>query len=152
MTRARTSRPSSSTPNGCTLLGPVGWPKMSSAHWEAGPGQLLFGVLGPVTPSRLTIGPAKMATMISTTMKASDTMATRSLRKRRQKSCIGERATISPDDTRSKLASPGASSTSSSVPKLIAYLSRLGASVWVLLHRPRDTTSRRPLSLKINPR
>ena len=123
MTRARTSRPSSSTPNGWMLLGPVGWPKMSSAHWVAGPGQLLFGVLGPVTPSALTIGPAKMATKIRNTMKTSDTIATRSLRNRRQNSCIGERATISPDDTRSKLASPGASSTSSSALKLIAYRS-----------------------------
>src|ERR1700733_2858384 len=130
MTRARMSRPSSSTPNGWMELGPVGWPKMLSAHWEEGPGQLLLGVFGPLTPINLTIGPANSATMISSTMKPSEAMATRSERKRRQNSCMGERATIAPGSS-SKLASAGASSvsSSSSVPKLIAYRSGFPGSV-----------------------
>jgi len=96
-------------------LGPVGLPKMSVAFG--------FGVLGPLTPTRLTTNGAAIATMISTMMKIADAIATRSERNRRQNSCSGERAVISPltSSTLSSEGPPSLSTRSSDAPKLISW-------------------------------
>ena len=83
-TREKMSRPTSSTPIRCSELGPEGRPNASSASGEPWP--------GGGTSRTLRISGPKIATTISRTMNASATSATLSLRKRRQKSCRGERA------------------------------------------------------------
>ena len=84
--REKTSRPSRSTPNGCSADGPVGVPKTSSA--------CELCVRGPGVPASHTIAGARKAIAMRIAMKTSAVMAILSRRSRRQKSCIGERAVI----------------------------------------------------------
>ena len=83
----------------CSELGPAGRPKSSSAFgsWTFGSG----------APTALTISGAKIATRTSKTMKASAAIATLSRRKRRQKSCRGERAVIAALFAGEDLLDPG---------------------------------------------
>ena len=83
-TREKTSRPISSTPKRCSLDGPVGRPKMSSASVDV--------AFGSGAPTRFRIGVARIAITISSKMKIPAASDTLSLRKRRQKSCSGDRA------------------------------------------------------------
>ena len=66
-------------------LGPVGVPKLGSSV-------LWFCTFGPGAPTSFTISGANTAARISRTMNTSETIATLSLRNRRQNSSIGERA------------------------------------------------------------
>src|SRR5664280_317592 len=87
MTRDITSWPSWSTPNGWAALGPSGLPNSSV--------RLRFWTYGPGNPRIFTISGAASATITRNTTNPSETIATRSLRRRRQNSCSGDRAAIS---------------------------------------------------------
>ena len=80
------SRPSWSTPNQWSAVGPVGPPNRSSA--------LEFCCFGSGAPRIATITGAAIATTMSTMMKPSAVIATLSRRSRRQNSCSGDRAVI----------------------------------------------------------
>src|SRR6266480_146 len=90
-------------------LGPVGVPN-ESRYW--GPCSV-----GGRAPKSLTTSGARTATRIRRTMKTAAASATRSFRRRRQKSCRGERAAIAGCASRRSAPSPpGASRTKSTLP------------------------------------
>src|ERR1700677_4314623 len=122
MTLDITSSPSGSTPNGCARLGPSGEPNESV--------RLRFCVFGPGRPRMLTTSGAASASTIRSTMKASEATATRSWRRRRQNSCSGERAAMSPPMSRNSRP-PDAEGSVSTPPMLILRCSPEGLEAWI---------------------
>ena len=85
-TRLKTSRPRGSTPKMLCELGPVGVPNESRylPDWS----------FGGRAPTSFTTSGANTATSTRRTMNAAAASATRSVPRRRQKSCSGDRAAI----------------------------------------------------------
>src|SRR5690349_7704523 len=145
-TRLNTSRPIWSTPNRWDELGPVGWPKMSSAFWSA--------VYGPGAPTSEHTSGAKIATRITSARKVRPAKANLSSRKRRRNSSQGDRAAISPLTSSTAPTSASASSRpKSDMPTLMGYRWAPGDALRKvdLLHSPRDTTSEGRTPPNINP-